>query len=134
MSRPLASWTELWALIDRIGEASKLSPDTIKPLLSVQWGWDKDWRNYRIATGHDRTESLYYNGMFFCRFMFPFFVGFMVRWSGATDKRAFLQTHIGWKLNGRLAVAFRVQSDTSGERGMDFPNPGQARGWADGGK
>lgn len=134
MARPFANWTWLWTVIDKIGEWTTLQEKYILPLLSVQWGWEKNPRNLRVAIGRDCTESLYYNGIFFCRFMLPFFVGFMFRWSGSTDKRAFLQTHVGWKLNGRFAIAFRIQSDYSGAVGMDFPNPGQARGWADGGK
>lgn len=79
-------------------------------------------------------DSLYYNAPIFIRIAFPFFIGIHIRWSGATNKKAFLQTHIGWKLNGRFAIAFRVQSDQTAERGMDFPNPGQAKGWEYAGK
>jgi hypothetical protein len=79
-------------------------------------------------------DSLYYNAPVFIRISFPFFIGVHVRWSGSETKSAFFQTHVGWKPNGRLALALRVQSDPSAERGMDFPNPGQARGWEYAGK
>lgn len=79
-------------------------------------------------------DSTYYNAPVFIRVCFPFFVAAHFRWSGSKTAKAFIQAHIGWKLNGRLALALRVQSDPSAEAGMDFPNPGQAKGWEYAGK
>ena len=136
MARPFAQWTKVWALIDKVGDAAALSAERVKPLASAQWGWGDNapnLRNFRVSFGSDQTKSLYYNGLFFCRLMFPFFVGVMFRWS-ASAKPAYLQAHVGWKLNGRLALAFRLQTDDSAAAGMDYINTDQARGWADGAK
>lgn len=94
--------------------------------------------------------SLYYNAVFFFRFCAPAPVLFLqclaaiqfaslwplmlgcfasVRWSGATDKKALLQIGAGWKLNGRLAVLLRIQSDKTSARGVTGPNHGQATGF-----
>lgn len=147
MARPLAGLTWLWNAIDWIGEKTTLSESTVKPLLSITWGFDdyatQHWAsnftpgNLRVVFGREEKDdtSLYHNGAFFMRIAFPFFIGFMIRWGGSDpSKREYLQTHVGWKLNGRLAIAFRIQSDKSAAAGMDFPNPGQAWGWMDGGK
>lgn len=142
MARPFVQFQwgqKLWALIDKIGDATAIHPKYILPVLSVQWAWgdtaDKpNPRNVRAGFfGSAHKESLYYNGIIFFRVMLPFFVGLQVRW-GKDVKPSFFQTHIGWKLNGRLAIALRFQSDASAAAGMDFPNPGQAQGWSDGGK
>lgn len=135
--RPFAN-SPVWKLIDWAGDKTAISPRWITSLLTIQYAWGDgkpDWTNLRISVfGTKHEQSLYYNGVLFFRVMLPFYIGLQIRWSGATDKRAFLQTHAGWKLNGRLALAFRVQSDATGERGMDFPNWGQAKGWQDGTK
>ncbi len=127
--RPFAN-SPIWKWIDSIGDKTAIDPSKIKPLLSIAITKPI---HYNIGHG-DQDSSLYWNAPFFFRIMLPFYIGFMVRWSGCTDCRAFLQTGIGWKLNGRLALTLRIQSDTSGESGMDFPNPGQAKGWEYGGK
>lgn len=114
-----------------------MNPRYIVPIFSVQWGWDRNPLNLRFSFGRKQTGSLYYNGIAFVRVMLPFFVGVMVRWSGSTTRRAFVQTHVGWKLNGDPAVTFRVQSDESGRisnTGPAFDNHGQAVGWSDGPK
>lgn len=101
----------------------------VLPLVSVTLGHFRP----RVCFGRAcQTGSLYYNGVVFFRLMLPFYVGLQLRWSGSTTKRAFLQTHVGWKLNGDFAVTFRVQSDDSGRisnKGPDFDNHGQATGW-----
>ena len=111
-----------------------LNPRYIFPLFSIQWGWDRNPLNLRISFGRQQTQSLYYNGMVFIRVMLPFYAGVMVRWSGSTTKDAYLQTHLGWKLNGVFAPTFRIQSDEDAAAGHQFPNTGQALGWADGPK
>src|SRR3972149_8651098 len=130
-------------IFNRLTDKLTLSPRRIVPLIAVQWGcnctnYEKpDFRNLIISLGKKRTVSLYYNGVFFFRLMLPFYVGIMIRWSGSTTKRAFLQTHIGWKLNGRPAITFRIQSDKSGflsNAGPEFNNHNQATQWGCGGK
>ena len=129
MSRPFAT-SFIWKYIDRFGDATAIDPSRVKNIFSI--AVTKPVR-YNVGSG-DQDSSLYWNAPIFFRVMLPFYIGIMIRWSGSTTKRAFLQTHIGWKLNGRFAIAFRIQSDPSGEAGMDYPNPGQAKGWEYGGK
>lgn len=111
-----------------------INPKHIRPLFSIQWGWDRNPRNIRISFGRQQTKSLYYNGMVFLRVMWPFYIGVMVRWSGSTTEDAYLQMHLGWKLNGVFAPTFRIQSDKDAAAGHSSPNTGQALGWADGTK
>ena len=120
--------------LSKLRNLLKINPKLVLPLFSIQWGWDRNPRNIRISFGRQQTGSLYYNGMVFIRVMLPFYVGVMVRWSGSTTKKAYLQTHAGWKLNGNLAVTLRIQSDLDAATGHQFPNVGQALGWADGPK
>jgi hypothetical protein len=158
VARPFAKLKFMWKLIDWVGELSTIPLTWIKPVFSLQWGWadptkleKPNFRNLRVCllgaqtirTGtmptlvtyknNGHKNSLYYNGVLFIRLMLPFFIGVQIRWAG-NKRRSYLQTHVGWKLNGRFAVAFRIQGDESAARGMDFPNPGQAQGWNDGGK
>ena len=122
--------------LDPIVSKLNISPDKVKPLISSAVGFKEEdkWKLGWVAVGDDKTQSLFYNGVFFVRVMFPFFVGFGVRWSGSTDKRAFLQSYLGWKLNGEFSVVFRIQSDESAAGGYTGPNTGQARGWENGTK
>lgn len=120
--------------ISRLRNALNLKPSAILPLVSIQLGWDRRLANVRVCFGRRRTGSLYYNGIVFVRVMLPFFVGVMVRWSGSSTERAYLQAHIGWKLNGVFAATFRIQSDAAAAAGHQSPNTGQAVGWADGPK
>jgi len=89
----------------------------------------------RIWVGRIRDEDLFYNGVFFVRFMLPFFIGVHIRWAGRNPTtREYLQTYIGWKLNGFFSAVFRIQSDKSAADGFTSPNYGQAVGWEDGPK
>lgn len=138
MARPFAD-SPAWRVIDWLGDRTALPESWIIPLACLQWGWGTVERphlgNLRILGGPaSNTVSLYMNGLVFARVALPFFVSIMIRWGGKDCRRAFLQLHLGWKLNGRLAVVFRVQGDESAAGGMDFPNVGQAQGFADGGK
>jgi len=122
-------------IFNRLTEKLTLSPRCIVPLIAVQWGCGKgapDFTHLTVSLGKKRTVSLYYNGVFFLRLMLPFYIGIMIRWSGSTVKKSFLQTHIGWRLSGVPAITFRVQSDKSGfesNKGPEFDNHGQATGW-----
>lgn len=119
-------------LVDKLN----ISEEVIKPLVSGAFGFKEKekWKLGWIAVGEEKTESLFYNGIFYFRVMFPFFVGFGIRWSGATNKKAFLQTYAGWKLNGQFSIVFRIQSDKTAADGYTSPNTGQALGWNGGTK
>lgn len=113
-----------------------ISPSRIVRVFALQWGYGTVDRpnifNARVGRGGD--QSLYMNGLLFIRIMLPFFIGIQIRWGGATTRRAYLQTHFGWKLNGEFGVAFRIQSDASAATGTTGHNYGQAQGYADGTK
>lgn len=131
--RPFAS-SPIWPLIDWLGDRTAIPESWSIHLLSVQWGWGSasrpDLSNLRIWTRD--TPSLFMNGLFFIQLRLPFWIGVQIRW--AATGRAYLQTGLGWKGNGRLAVLLRMQSDESAAVGMDGPNYGQAVGFMDGTK
>ena len=120
--------------LSKLRNLLNINPKYVFPLFSIQWGWDRNPLNIRISFGRQQTQSLYYNGMVFVRVMLPFYVGFMFRWSGSYVDNAYLQTHVGWKLNGNFAVTLRIQSDLTAATGHQFPNAGQAISWDDGPK
>lgn len=62
------------------------------------------------------TDALFWNAAFFIRFCLPLGVFVHIRWSGGTGK-SYCQFGLGWKLNGRLAFLFRIQSDDSAKVG-----------------
>jgi hypothetical protein len=115
-----------------------LHVESIKPLLEVEYGANPKsperpaFSALSIRTGVAcSTRSLFRNGVFYLRLLWPFGVFVHLRWCGPC-RRAFLQAGIGWKLNGRFAILFRIQSDESAERGTWGRNSGQAKGWAAG--
>lgn len=111
----------------------KVQPDDIRTPdngQSIYRGWGS-----RVSFGDSETRSLFTNSMFYVRLMLPFFIGIHIRWAGSDPAaKEFLQTYVGWKLNGDFSVVFRVQSDQSAARGTTSPNGGQAVGWNDGKK
>lgn len=136
-------------ILDRITAALTIPPTWAVPLVSIAIGYRTDqtftqhgtehdasddrairvrgWAA-KIVIGRDDTDSLYQNAAIFVRINL---IGIwcMIRWSGKAGIRSFLQTGIGWKLNGVPAVLFRIQSDESAEAGMNGPNWGQGKGW-----
>ena len=60
----------------------------------------------------------------------PFALFMMIRWAD-TGKRQFIQTGIGWKQSGRIAVHCRIQSDASSAIGYHagLPNTDHAVAW-----
>lgn len=109
----------------------------IKPLFAICSGFKRNgkWSLGWVHIGEWQGDtSLFYNGIFFLRLMFPFFIGIGIRWSSSTTSRSFLQTYIGWKGNGQFSVVFRIQSDQSAASGYTGPNTGQAQGWNEGTK
>lgn len=115
-----------------------LDTESIKPIAEVEYGANRqsaslpDCTALAIRTGGAcTTRSLFRNGMVYVRLLWPFGLFLHVRWCG-NCRRAFLQAGIGWKLNGRFAVLFRVQSDATAAAGTSGPNFGQAPGWSEG--
>lgn len=72
----------------------------------------------------DNGTSLYYNGLVFIRVALPFWIGLHIRFG-----KRYLQAGIGWKLNGRFGLIFRIQTDESAAEGTHGPNYGQAKGF-----
>lgn len=73
--------------------------------------------------------SLFYNAVFFLRLSVPFGAFASLRWSASSTARALLQLGAGWKLNGRIALLLRIQSDATSAAGASGPNYGQATGF-----
>jgi hypothetical protein len=71
------------------------------------------------------TKSLFWNAQFFLRLSLPFGIFFGMR----LTKNHLFQCGVGWKLNGRLAILFRFQTDESAARGVQGPNYGQSTGY-----
>ena len=65
--------------------------------------------------------SLFYNAVFFLRLNWPLGIFASFRWSSSTTAKALLQTGLGWKLNGRIALLLRIQSDASSAAGLSPP-------------
>lgn len=143
-------------VFEPIQRALAINPKYVLPLFSLAIGYvvENDYtqhgRDYdpsdditvfrrlwgaHIAFGGSHTSSLYYNGMLFLRFNFPFGVFVGIRWAGKDPSAdEFWQAGFGYKLNGDFASTMRVQSDESAAQGTYGPNSGQARGWAGGTK
>jgi len=110
-----------------LGNATAIDDKYVKSI-GIAWLFKEGgkWKFMPRITGQ---QSLFFNAVFFLRLSFPFGIFASVRWSSATDKKALFQAGIGWKLNGRLAVLFRIQSDKSSAKGVTGPNFGQSRGF-----
>lgn len=92
---------------------------TITPLTGWVWFLVTMMNVALILTGH-------WHPPLWLPYVFGVFVH--IRW--AEDwRRSFLQTGVGWKLNGRFAPLFRLQSDASAAAGVTGPNYGQATGF-----
>jgi len=111
-----------------LGNATAID-DTYVKSVGIAWLFKEGgkWKFIPRITGQ---QSLFFNAVFFLRFSLPFGVFFSFRWSSATDKKSLLQTGFGWKLNGRLAVLLRIQSDISSAKGVTGPNVNQAVGFS----
>lgn len=95
--------------------------------LAVAWLFKEDGRWVFAPRLCDKT-SLFYNAVFFVRVTNPgLFISF--RWSESSTAKAMIQCGAGWKLNGRIALLLRIQSDQSSAAGVSSPNLGQATGW-----
>jgi hypothetical protein len=100
-----------------------LDTDSIKSL-GIAWIFTEQgkWKTFPRFTG---VQSLFYNAAFFLRVSLPFGIFFGMR-LGPTY---LFQCGIGWKLNGRFAILFRVQTDASAAAGVSGPNYGQSPGY-----
>lgn len=104
-----------------------LDTDSIKSV-GVAWPF-KEGGEWRFLPRITEARSLFYNAIFFLRLASPFGVFVSVRWSASTTAKALLQVGVGWKLNGRIALLLRIQSDASSAAGSSGPNYGQATGF-----
>lgn len=109
------------------GNATAIDSDHVKSL-GIAWLFKEDgrWNLIPRITGN---TSLFYNAIFFLRLSLPFGIFASLRWSPSTTARSLFQAGLGWKLNGRLALLFRIQSDATSAQGVTGPNLGQATGF-----
>jgi hypothetical protein len=94
-----------------------IDADSMKPIFCR--AWDEEG----IYAPSD--SSLFYNGYWFLRLTLPFGVWLHVK----PLRNLRFQCGIGYKLNGRVALTFRFQSDESAAAGVSGRNFGQAHGW-----
>jgi len=118
---PGESWL-LW----KLGNWTTVHVEGVK---SIGWafGWQRTpegipftWKPcWTRGEGFDyyANDALFWNAAIFVRLVWPLGFFFQIRWSGSTTKKAYLQAGFGWKLNGRLALLFRIQSDSSAQTG-----------------
>ena len=113
---------EPW-LLWKIGNWTAIGSDKVKSI-GVAWLFKENgkWVFLPRVTGE---KSLFFNGIFFLRLARPLGIFFHFR----PVLNQFLQVGAGWKLNGRLTVTFRIQSDASSAAGTTGPNYGQATGF-----
>ena len=131
-----------------LGNLTALDSDWVLSLAFV-WFYKENGR-WRLTPRRVDTRSLFYNGVFFIRYtaileilaiqfilattfhvywVFLFGLFFSIRWSASTTKKAIFQTGLGYKLNGRLGLLFRIQSDKTSAAGVTGPNVGQSTGF-----
>jgi|WetSurMetagenome_2_1015567.scaffolds.fasta_scaffold173659_3 hypothetical protein len=115
-------WTWLWWL----GNWTAIDSDCVK---SIGFAWlFKEGGKWRLLPRITGNVALFYNAMFFIRLSFPAGLFWTIRWA-AKGSRAYWQSGLGWKLNGRLSVTFRIQGDAASASGVTGPNIGQAQGF-----
>ena len=117
---------EPW-LLYKVGNLTAIDSDWVRSV-GIAWLFKEqgEWKFMPRITGN---TSLFYNAVFFLRFSLPFGLFWSLRWSESRVRKALWQAGIGWKLNGRLAVLFRFQSDASSAAGVTGANVGQAQGF-----
>jgi len=114
-------WLTYW-----LGNITAVDSDWIKSV-GVAWLFKEEGRwvfTPRVTGEH----SLFFNSLFFLR-LTTIGCFWSVRWSSSSTAKALWQAGIGWKLNGRLALLFRFQSDKTSAAGVTGPNTGQATGF-----
>jgi len=115
-------WLMYW-----LGNVTAIDSDVVKSV-GIAWLFRENgvWVSSPRATGN---KSLFFNSVFFIRLSIPAGIFLSIRWSSSDTKKSIWQSGIGWKLNGRLAILFRFQSDKSSAKGVTGPNYGQATGF-----
>lgn len=107
----------------------------VAPVLCVVIGFKRagTWVFGKIGRGPGMPGqgTMFWNGILEIRFMLPFYVNLMIRWS-ATSSPSYFQFQFGWKLNGRFAIAFRFLDDSSAAIGVLSPNTDQSGGFNEG--
>ena len=96
--------------------------------MALAWLFKEDGK-WSVVPRPCSDTSLFYNAIFFVRIASPFGIFASVRWSGSTTGKAILQAGIGWALNGRLKLLFRIQSDATSAAGVTGENVGQSTGF-----
>lgn len=103
---------------DRVLNSWPFALDT-KSIRTVAVAWDRE------GTYQPGTRSLFYNGFVMLRLSLPPSVFIHIKpWRSCR-----FQCGIGWALNGRFKLLFRIQTDASAAAGVHGPNYGQAAGW-----
>lgn len=126
--------------LKNLKDKMSIDPRHVVPLVCFQWGCSEkgdkpDLTSAWIEWGRsDKDYSLYHNGLFFLRLTWPLGFFWGLRWTGKPVKRQYLQTGIGYKLNGQWAFTFRFQNDKSAAEGTWGPNVGQSSRWQCGSK
>lgn len=115
-------WLLYW-----LGNATAIDDRCIKSI-GIAWLFKEKgkWDFIPRITGQ---ESLFFNAALFVRFLLPLGAFISIRWRSSETAKSMLQMGFGWKLNGRLAILFRIQSDRSSAVGTSGPNIGQASGF-----
>ena len=113
-----------------------LPQEFVIPVICIALGFKRGgkWVLGKIGRGPNDPAyigQMFWNGIFEIRFMLPFYVNFMIRWS-ATSNPSYFQFQLGWKRNGRFAIAFRFLTDASARAGVLSPNTDQAGGFNEG--
>lgn len=136
---PKESWL-LW----QIGNLTAID-DAYVSSIGIAWLFKEDgaWVFKPRVTGE---QSLFFNAVFFLRWTitpltylmqfalvcwfrhwWPLVFGVFIHFRPVLNQ--LFQTGIGYKLNGRLGLPFRFQSDASAAAGTTGPNLGQATGF-----
>jgi len=113
-----------------------LPQEFVIPVICIALGFKRNgkWVLGKIGRGPNNPAyigQMFWNGIFEVRFMLPFYVNFMIRWS-ATANPSYFQFQLGWKRSGRFAIAFRFLTDASARAGVLSPNTDQAGGFNEG--
>ena len=112
---------EPW-LMHWLGNATAVDGDNIRSI-GIAWLFKEDDK-WVFAPRVTENKSLFYNAVFFARLCWVPGIFFSFRWSAATDSKAIFQCGLGYKLNGRLTITLRVQSDKTSAAGVTGPNTG----------
>ena len=103
-------------------------PEEYMHSFGVAWGF-KEQGKWSWMPRIVPNDVQFYNSIFMFRVNWLPGIFVHIRWSEKQDTKSLLQFGIGWKLLGRIALIFRVQSDVSSEHGYNSPNLGQSKGF-----